>query len=144
MLTVKQILQAKGAAVARIAPDRTIGDALDLMTRENVGALVVARGDQLVGMFSERDLARKIDRAEGYPLALPVGSMMTSRVCYVGPAQTVEECMALVTHQRCRHLPVLEDGKLVGLVSIGDLVKATIAEKDFEIGQLVSYIREAV
>jgi CBS domain-containing protein len=115
-------------------------DALRLMAEKDVGALLVLEAGRLAGIMSERDYARKVALQGKSSLATPVKEIMTRRVVCVRPDQTVEECMAVVTEKRIRHLPVLVDDEVVGVVSIGDLVKATIDEKDFMIKQLENYI----
>lgn len=140
MKVVKDILQAKGHRVWSITPDATVYDALTLMAEKNVGALVVLDGDRVVGIISERDYARKVILKGKSSKDLQVREIMTSRVVFVRPEQTMAECMVLMTDKHIRHLPVLVDNRLAGLVSIGDVVKAIIAEKEFIIGQLESYI----
>lgn len=139
--TVRDVLRTKGDSMLSIEAEDTVLNALDLMARENIGALMVMEAGELVGMLSERDYARKVIlHGLSSPLT-KVRAIMTANVCYARPEQTVEECMAVVTEKRCRHLPVFDGEKLVGLISIGDLVKASIAEKEFIIGQLENYIR---
>jgi CBS domain-containing protein len=112
------------------------------MAEANIGAVIVTDTHiSVVGIFSERDYARKVLDNGVSPLDIPVKEFMTDRVCYVDPDRSVDECMALVTEKRCRHLPVLENGKLIGIVSIGDLVKASISEKELLINQLTRYIQ---
>ncbi|MCF6177807.1 MAG: CBS domain-containing protein [Geopsychrobacter sp.] len=139
--TVRDVLRTKGDSMLSIEAEDTVLNALDLMARENIGALMVMEAGELVGMLSERDYARKVIlHGLSSPLT-KVRAIMPANVCYARPEQTVEECMAVVTEKRCRHLPVFDGEKLVGLISIGDLVKASIAEKEFIIGQLENYIR---
>lgn len=140
MKSVKGILQTKGNAVWSVGPDTSVYDALSLMAEKNVGALVVLDGDRVVGIVSERDYARKVILKGKSSKELSVKEIMTTSVVCVRPQQTMEECMALMTDKHIRHLPVLEGDRLVGLISIGDVVKALIAEKEFIIGQLESYI----
>ncbi len=140
MKTVKRILQEKGGTAQSIQPDATVYDALKLMAEKNVGALLVLEKGKLVGIISERDYARKVILKGKSSLDTPVKEIMTERVMFVRPEQTVEECMALVTDKHVRHLPVLVGDQVVGVVSIGDLVKASIDEKDFMIKQLENYI----
>jgi CBS domain-containing protein len=140
MPNVQDVLNEKGRNVYKIGPDDTVFDALRVMAEHEVGALPVLEGDRLVGLISERDYARKVILLERSSRRTPVRDIMTSRVTCVGPTRTVEECMALMTDKRTRHLPVLEDGRLIGLVSIGDLVKAIIDEQQFIISQLETYI----
>lgn len=140
MKTIRQILADKSPELCSVSPTLAVLDALKLMERMNVGSVLVLDGARVVGIFTERDFARKAIR-HTRPLAdTPVGEMMTAEVRYVTPAQTAEECMALMTEKRVRHLPVLDDGTVLGVVSIGDLVKATIADQQFIIDQLERYI----
>lgn len=140
MKTVKQILDEKGHATCSVAPGSLVYDALQLMADKEIGALLVVEGGRLVGVISERDYARKVILKGKSSLDTPVKEIMTRDVVWVRPEQTVDECMALVTEKRVRHLPVLVDDSVVGVISIGDLVKAVIDEKDFTIKQLESYI----
>jgi CBS domain-containing protein len=140
MKNVRQLLQAKGGAVASISPGMTVHEAMKIMAESNIGALLVLDGGQLVGVVSERDFARKLFLQDKLPSQLPVQDVMTRDVVYVRSEMTTEECMALMTDKRVRHLPVIEHGKVIGVVSIGDLVKETICEQEFIIQQLESYI----
>jgi CBS domain-containing protein len=140
MKTVKQILRDKGSQVLSIQPDALVYDALKLMAEKDVGALLVLEKGRLVGIISERDYARKVVLKGRSSLDIPVRDIMIERVMFVRPEQTVDECMALVTEKHVRHLPVLVGDRVVGIVSIGDLVKASIDEKDFMIKQLENYI----
>lgn len=140
MKTVKQLLGTKGSQVYSIGPEAKVIDALKLMAQKEIGALVVLDGERLVGVISERDYARKVILAGKSSTEMPVRDIMTSELITVEPERTVEDCMALVTQRRVRHLPVLESGRLAGLVSIGDLVKETIADREDTIKQLESYI----
>lgn len=140
MIAVRDILQRKGNQVWSVAPDSTVYDALMLMAEQNVGALLVLDREKIVGIFSERDYARKIILKGKASKETSVEEIMTSEVTTVHPAQFVEECMALMTDKRIRHLPVLEGEKLAGLISIGDVVKAIISDREFIIKQLESYI----
>lgn len=140
MKTVRDILQVKGRNVWRVPFEATVFDALQLMAEKEVGALVVVDGPNPVGIISERDYARKIVLyGRSSPTTL-VKEIMTSPIVYTHPNQPIEECMAIMTDRRIRHLPVMEQGKLVGIVSIGDLVKTIIAEQKFTIEQLERYI----
>ncbi len=123
-----------------IQPDATVFDALKLMAEKNVGALLVLEAGRLTGILSERDYARKVILKGKSSLNTPVRDIMTERVMFVHPEQTVEDCMALMTDKHVRHLPVLVGQQVVGVVSIGDLVKASLDEKDFVIKQLENYI----
>jgi len=140
MKTVRQLLQGKTSGVFTIGPEAPVFDALTLMAERGVGALPVVSGGKLAGILSERDYARKVILLGKSSRDTPVSEIMTSRVVCVGPQRTVEECMALMTDKRIRHLPVIEHGELIGLLSIGDLVKEVISEQKFMIAQLESYI----
>jgi CBS domain-containing protein len=140
MKTVKDILRTKGHDVWTIPPDATVYEALSLMADKNVGALVVLDGETVVGIMSERDYARKVVLHGKLSKEIPVKEIMTARVYYVRPEQNIQECMAQMTDKRVRHLPVLENDRLIGIISIGDVVKAIIAEQEFLIRYLESYI----
>ena len=141
MKTIKEILQSKPLGVLSISPEASVLDALRLMAEKEVGALVVLENERLAGIFSERDYARKVILHGKSSKDTSVREIMTSKVVYVRPEQSVEECMALMTDKRIRHLPVVEGSRLVGVISIGDAVKAIISEREFTIEQLQSYIR---
>lgn len=140
MKTVKQVLETKGDQIWSISSDKTVFAALEIMADNEVGALLVVDDGKLVGILSERDYARKVVLKGVSSAVTPVKDIMTTTVPYVTQENTVEECMALMTDKRCRHLPVMENDQLIGLLSIGDLVKATIAEQKFHIHQLENYI----
>jgi len=140
MKLVKQILQGNTRGVLAISPDATVYDALKLMAEEEVGALLVIDADKLVGIITERDYARKVILHGKSSKEIQVRDIMTSKIVYVSTMHTVDECMALMTDKRVRHLPVYEDNRLVGVVSIGDLVKEAISEREYIIKQLESYI----
>ena len=140
MKTLMQLLKAKGGDVHTIAPDARVYDALKLMAEKDVGALVVVENGRLSGIISERDYARKVILHGKSSHEMEVHEIMTSKVVTVQPAQTVEDCMALMTNRRIRHLPVTDGEKLIGVLSIGDLVKEVIAEQEQTIRQLESYI----
>ena len=140
--TVAQILKSKGNEVYTIRPDAFIYEALQLMAEKGVGGLVVMSDQQVVGIFTERDHVRKVDIAGLCSQRDKVSQVMSTQVCYISPQTTVDEGMALMTDNRCRHLPVVDDDQLVGLVSIGDLVKASLDEKEFVIEQLKRYIQD--
>jgi CBS domain-containing protein len=140
MENLKQLLSAKGGEVYTIRPDARVIEALKLMAQKDVGALLVMDGSRLVGIISERDYARKVILHGKSSQDIAVRDIMTTDVVKVDPSRTVEECMGLMTQRRVRHLPVCEGDKLVGLVSIGDLVKEVIAEQEQTIKQLESYI----
>lgn len=138
---VAQILRAKpSTAVHAVRPDNTVYEAISKMAEHNIGALLVMDGGNIVGIVTERDYARKIVLADRSSKNTPVALIMTPQVLCVGSQQTTEECMAIMTQNRVRHLPVVDNGRLIGLVSIGDLVKDIISEQQFIIEQLEHYI----
>jgi CBS domain-containing protein len=139
--TVRQILKAKGSDIWAIGPQATVFDALVLMAEKDIGAVVVVEAEKLVGIFSERDYARKVVLKGRTSKATKVGELMTPGVFYVHLDQTVEECMALMTNKHIRHLPVMDNDKLVGMITIGDAVKAVIADQAVMIQSLENYIR---
>jgi CBS domain-containing protein len=140
MHTVQQILQAKSAPLLSVSPDTTVYDALTMMAHHDVGALAVLDRDELVGMFSERDYARKVILHGKSSRDLPVSDIMTESVVSVRPENTVRDCMALMTDRRIRHLPVLDGGRAMGMVSIGDVVHAMLSDQQFVIKELERYI----
>jgi CBS domain-containing protein len=141
MKTVGDLLRTKGDKVWSIGPDATVYEALAVMAEKDVGALLVLdNAGQLVGVLSERDYARKVVLKGKTSRETRVREIMTEKVVGVRPDQTIEECMALMTNKRIRHLPVLEGGRLAGVISIGDVVKAIISEQEFVIEQLENYI----
>jgi CBS domain-containing protein len=140
MLTVRQLLQRKGHDVWSVTPDTSVYEAVREMDGKNIGALMVCEGVELVGIVSERDIARKTILLDLLSKDTLVREIMTEDVRYVRPDNSIEDCMALMTDKRIRHLPVLEGDRLVGIVSIGDVVKATINEKENLIQQLETYI----
>lgn len=140
MAIAKQILDRKGYQVWTITADKSVFEALRLMGEKEIGALAVVDGDEVTGMLSERDYARKVVLKGKTSRDTLVSTIMTSPVLSVRPDQSVAECMAIMTERRIRHLPVLENGKLIGMISLGDLVKYIIEEQQFIIGQLESYI----
>lgn len=142
MKTVAELLGGKGnASVYTISPDQTVLEAVALMADKGIGALLVTEGSEVVGIITERDYARKVVLLERSSQATPVSDIMTANVMYVQPSQTSSECMRLMTEKRLRHLPVMDNGKLVGLLSIGDLVKGVISDQQETIDQLEQYIR---
>jgi CBS domain-containing protein len=143
MTTVRSVLQSKGSDVWSTTPDTLVFDALKVMAEKNVGALLVMNGNQLIGIFSERDYARKVVLKGESSHNIAIRNVMTSGVISVTPDQSIEECMALMTGKHIRHLPVLENSKLVGLISIGDVVKAIISQHEDTIKQLENYITGA-
>jgi CBS domain-containing protein len=140
MKTVNQLLEGKGTDVWSVTPNMTVYAALKLMAEKNVGALLVLEGDQLSGIFSERDYARKVILKGKSPMDTTVKEVMSQKVTCIRPEQSIEECMALMTDKHIRHLPVLKDNKVAGVISIGDVVKAFISEQEFIIEQLENYI----
>ena len=138
---VAQILKGKASRVVHtIDPNDTVYDAIKKMAEENIGELLVMERDDIVGIVTERDYARKIALSDRSSRQTRVSVIMTPHVLCVSPLQTTEECMAIMTENRVRHLPVMDNGRLVGLVSIGDLVKDIISEQQFIIEQLEHYI----
>lgn len=145
MENVRDLLESKGYGVVSVSPEATVQEALKLMEEKNTGAVVVLNKEKsLLGIFSERDYTRKSLDFEKPCKDVPVKEMMTRKVFCVHLHRTVEECMALMTDKRIRHLPVLQDDQVIGLVSIGDVVKATIHEKEFLIDQLEHYISSSL
>jgi CBS domain-containing protein len=140
MKKIRNLIAEKGSQVWSIGPDARVYDALALMAEKGIGALLVIDDTGPVGLFSERDYTRNVVLKGRSSRETPVREIMTSRVLYVTPDQPVEEAMALLTERRVRHLPVIENGHVRGLVSIGDLVKAIISEQQFIITQLEHYI----
>jgi len=140
MKSVKQIVDAKGNDICFIQPDDTVFNAIKMMAEKEIGAILVMEDEKLVGILSERDYARKVILKGKSSEQIPVKDIMTTNVLCARPEQTVEECMALMTDKRIRHLPVLEGGRIQGMISIGDLVKDIIDEQKFMIEQLGHYI----
>jgi CBS domain-containing protein len=141
MKTVGDIIKKKGNHVWSVTPGTTVYDTLKVMAEHDIGAVVVIEEGRPVGIFSERDYARQVILKGRTSKDTPVRDVMVSRVVFVRPEQGIEECMALMTDKRVRHLPVLERGALSGMLSIGDVVKETISEKEFIIEQLANYIQ---
>jgi CBS domain-containing protein len=141
---ISTLLHHKGAALWSITPEATVFDAIKLMAEKNIGSLLVMSGDRLVGVFTERDYTRKIALQGKTSKATRVQEILATGFVSVTPQQTVEECMKLMTEQRVRHLPVLEEGKVTGIVSIGDLVNWTISAQDAAIDQMQQYIAGGV
>ncbi len=142
MTTVRQLLDHKGSEVWKITADANVFDALRLMAEKNVGALLVFDKNKIVGIFSERDYARKIILKGKSSRDSSVAEIMTEKVVYVRPDQTIEETMALMTDKHVRHLPVCDGDDLLGIISIGDVVKAMISDREFIIEQLENYIQQ--
>ena len=143
MKTVREMLLKKGNKIHSISPNQKIFEALQLMAKEDVGALLVLDGESLVGILSERDYARKVALEGKSSKDCLVSDIMSSKVMYVENDSSTGECMALMINKKVRHLPVFDKGKLVGVISIGDVVNAVIDEKEFEIDQLVRYITDS-
>lgn len=141
MKTVSQLLDAKGRQIYSVAPETMVYDALLVMAEHHIGALLVMRRDELVGIFSERDYAREVIIKGRTSATTAVQDIMSTKLITVSPEKTVEECMTLMSGKRIRHLPVMEHGKVIGLLSIGDLVQATIEYQQFLIKQLEHYIQ---
>ena len=140
MKTARQLLDEKGRQVWSVNSDATVFDALRLMAEKEIGALLVMDEGAVVGLISERDYARKVILEGRSSRETPVADIMSATVLYALPQQTMTDCMALMTNKKVRHLPVLDDGRIIGISSIGDLVKAIIMEQEFVIDQLEHYI----
>lgn len=140
MRNVSQILERKGSLVVVIAEDQPVLEAVRLMAEHHIGAVVVMRGDELTGIASERDYARKVVLQGRSSSDTSVATIMSSPVVCVGPSESVSDCMAIMTERHIRHLPVLEGGRILGIVSIGDLVKEVIEDQKQEISYLQQYI----
>jgi len=143
-ITLSDVLDAKGHNVWSVSPQSSAYEALELMAEKDVGALVVVDQGKVVGMFSERDYARKLVLKGKSSRETVVADTMTKPVCYVLPWTSLSECMTLMTNKHVRHLPVLDNDKLVGIVTIGDVVKAIISEQESVIHELKSYVDEAL
>jgi CBS domain-containing protein len=141
MKTARQLLGIKGNAILSVAPSSNVHDALLSMEKHHVGALLVIDAGKLVGIFSERDYARSVALKDKHPKNTLVSDIMSSQVISVSPEQTTEECMSLMSNKRIRHLPVIENQQVIGVLSIGDLVKETITYQQLLIKQLESYIQ---
>jgi CBS domain-containing protein len=141
MITVRHVLANKGHKIHSIGPDEPVLEAIRSMADHHIGALLVMRGDTLLGVISERDYARNVILRGRSSSDTPVSQVMTTPVISVTPQETVHDCMRLVTEQRIRHLPVMEDGRVTGVISIGDLVKAVMEDQQRTIEQLETYIR---
>ena len=140
MKLVSHILDTKGNDIWASGPNDSVLDAIKLMAEKKIGALLVMEGDRLSGIVSERDYARKVILKGKSSEKTPVADIMTAEVIVTAPNETVKKCMSLMTEHHCRHLPVVDDGKVVGVLSIGDLVKAIIEEQQFKIEQLENFI----
>ena len=140
MKTVAHLLKSKPSGVIAIGPDVQVLEALKVLADKDVGAVLVMDGSRLLGIVSERDYARKVALKGKSSSSTPVSEIMTREIVCVTPAQTNEECMALMTEKHARHLPVVDNGRVIGVLSIGDLVKDAISEQQFVINQLEHYI----
>ena len=140
MAQVSDILKSKGGGLWSVSPRATVLESLEMMAAKDVGAVVVLDDGRLAGIFTERDYARKVVLAGRSSRELPVSEIMTTQVVCVAPQRSVDECLALMTDKRIRHLPVVEGGEVIGVVSIGDIVKNIISEQEFLIEQLEHYI----
>ena len=141
MTKLQQLLNKKSRHISSVRPDSTVLDAIQKMADENIGALMVLDGDRPVGIFTERLYARKVFLLGRGSPTTKVSDVMENHVIYARPTQSVDECMAIMTEKQIRHLPIMDDDELVGIVSIGDLVKNKIADQEFSIEQLEQYIR---
>lgn len=140
MRNVQQILEQKGHRVVSAAPTASVRDVIGLMSEHNIAAILIMKGNELVGITTERDYARKVILLGRNSADTPVSDIMTSPVLCISPGDTAQRCMSLMTEKKCRHLPVRDNGEIVGMVSIGDLVKAVIEDQQQEIQQLQQYI----
>ena len=140
MVTVKQLLESKDNNVWSISPETTVYEGLQFMADKNIGALLVTRDDKLIGIFSERDYARKVILKGKASKDISIGELMTREVVYVTPENSLDECMALMTAKNIRHLPILNNGKLIGLLTLGDVVKKIMSNQEFKIQEMEKYI----
>jgi len=140
MRTVEQLLQVKGTDIWSIEPLTTTYNALEIMAEKNVGALLVMEKEKVVGIFSERDYARKVILNDKSSKNTSIGELMTREVFYIDAKSTLEESMALMTAKRIRHLPVLKNNRLIGIVTLGDVVRQIISDQQFAIRELEKYI----
>jgi CBS domain-containing protein len=141
METIRQILNKKGNQIFSVTPETTVYDTLKLMADKNIGAVLVLKQEKLVGIMSERDYARKVVLKGKISKEIPVNEIMSSNVIFIDPDQTIINTKAVMIQKRIRHLPVMEDDKLVGIISIGDVVNAVLEENSFMIDQLATYIK---
>jgi len=140
MTTIAQLLNVKGNQVWSVEPKATIFEALEIMSEKEIGALLVMEDGKLTGIFSERDYARKVILKGKSSKETPVGELMTKKVFYMDPQKTINDCMAMMTAKRIRHVPVIEDNQVVGIVTIGDVVNQIISEQEVTINHLENYI----
>ena len=139
-MSVKQVLEKKGTKAYSVGPDATVWEALTAMAEHDIGAVLVIEGDRLVGIFTERDYARKVVLRGKSSKDTVISELMTPNVCTITPSHTMDQVMNIMTENRFRHLPVVDHGKIAGIVTIGDVVKAVIAMQEATIAQLSSYI----
>ncbi len=140
MQTIKAFLHSSPRAICSVQPEQTVWEALQVLAENNIGALLVMEGTQMVGIFSERDYARRVELKDRLTRETRVGDVMTSEFITISPDQKMHECMQIMTDNRIRHLPVMKDGQLIGMVSIGDVLLVMISEQKQLIEQLQSYI----
>ena len=140
MTTIAQLLNAKGKQIWSVEPKATIFEALEIMSEKGIGALLVMEDGKLKGIFSERDYARKVILKGKSSKETPVGELMTKKVFYIDPQKTINDCMAMMTAKRIRHVPVIEDNQVMGIVTIGDVVNQIISEQEVTINHLENYI----
>jgi len=140
-ISVRDVLARKGSGLWSVGPDSTVFEALQTLAARNIGAILVLDGTHLVGILSERDYARQVILKGKTSKETPVREIMTREVVSVGPDQTIDDCMAIMTDKRCRHLPVVVGGDVIGVLSIGDIVKALLEEQRYRIEQLEGYIK---
>ena len=141
MMTVRELLQSKGSVVWTIEPSASVFEAIKTMADKGIGALIVKDGNDVVGIITERDYARKVVLQGRSSKQTSCRDIMTEKVYFVSPDRTLDECMALMSEKKFRHLPVIENGRLMGIVSIGDCIKAMVSKQEFIIEQLETYIR---
>ncbi len=140
MGNVAEILKTKGQNVLSIGPDATVFDAIERMVKHNVGSLLIMDNDAVVGIFTERDYLRRITLQDRASRTTPIRDVMTRRLVWVEPAESIDNCMSIMTRERIRHLPVLTEGRVTGVISIGDLVKFLARQQEVEIRYLKEYI----
>jgi CBS domain-containing protein len=141
MRTVREILNKKGNLIWSVTPEATVYEALQLMAEKEAGAVLVIENDKIKGILSERDYARKVVLHGKFSKDTSVNDIMSDKVIYVEPSQSIEECMSIMINKKIRHLPVLENNKLAGIISIGDVVEAVLEEKESVIGELTRFIQ---
>lgn len=140
MDNVGNILKQKGNQVWSIGPEDTVYRALEILAEKNIGVLLVMEGEKVVGIFSERDYARKVILKGKSSVKMKVGEIMSKDVLYASPGDSVEKCMAIITENKIRHLPIMQDGKLLGMITSGDIINHIISRQKFEIQELKKYI----